>query len=118
MAGILVLVYVMSLFSQRSIFDLATWSFTGFASLFPIAVGALFWRRSTKVGAIACVSTVVVLWIYFFTQGWSAGSVQVGDTDIMAVAAILAASSLAMVVGSLLSQPPSKERIDRFIASS
>ncbi|NKB89609.1 MAG: sodium:solute symporter family protein [Acidobacteria bacterium] len=117
-AGILVMVYLMSLFSQRSIFDLATWSFTGFASLFPIVVGALFWRRSTKVGAIACVSTVVVLWLYFFTEGWSAGSVQVADTDIMAVAVILAGSTVAMIVGSLLSSPPEKERIDRFIASS
>jgi SSS family solute:Na+ symporter len=115
-AIILVLVYGISLVSQRSIFDLATWSFTGFAALFPIAIAAIFWRRSTKVGALACVSTVVVLWTYFFVQGWGDQSYTVGGSGVMPVAAILLASSIAMVVGSLLSSPPGAERVDRFIA--
>lgn len=113
---ILALTYVLSLFTARSIFDLATWSFTGFAALFPIAVGALFWRRSTKQGAMACVATVVVLWTYFYLDGLRTGTDTIGETGIMPVAVILAASSLAMVVGSLLTTPPSEERIDRFIS--
>jgi SSS family solute:Na+ symporter len=117
-AGILLFTYGLSLFSQRSIFDLATWSFTGFASLFPIAIAALFWRRSTKVGALACVATVVVLWTYFFSQGWGNRAYTVGDTGVMPVAVILAASTIAMVVGSLLSAPPETARVDRFIAPS
>jgi SSS family solute:Na+ symporter len=117
-AGILIFVYVISLFSQRSIFDLATWSFTGFAALFPIVVAALFWRRSTKAGALACVSTVVVLWVYFFSQGWGNRAYTVGGSGVMAVAVILAASTIAMIVGSLLSAPPEAERVNRFIAPS
>ena len=113
---ILAFTYVLSLFTARSIFDLATWSFTGFAALFPIAIGALFWRRSTKEGAIACVATVVVLWSYFFIDGWGNRTYTVGDSGIMPVAVILAASSVAMIVGSLLTSPPAPERIDRFIA--
>lgn len=110
--------YLMSLVSERSIFDLATWSFTGFASLFPIAIGAMFWRRSTKYGALACVLTVIVLWTYFFSQGWGNRAYTVGGTGVMAVAVILAASSLAMIVGSLLTSPPEDERVDRFIPRS
>ena len=117
-AAILLFTYALSLVSQRSIFNLATWSFTGFASLFPIAIAALFWRRSTKVGAIACVGTVVVLWTYFFAQGWGDRAYTVGGTGVMAVAVILGASTIAMIVGSLLSSPPEKERVERFIAQS
>jgi len=36
----------------------------------------------------------------------------------MAVAVILGASSIAMIVGSLLSSPPEPERVERFIAQS
>ena len=115
-AAILALVYGISLVSQRSIFDLATWSFTGFASLFPIAVGAIFWRRSTKEGAIACILTVMVLWSYFFYQGWGNRAYTVGDTGIMPVAIILLASSTAMIVVSLVTRPPSDEDIARFIS--
>lgn len=114
---VLILAFTYSLFlvSNRSIFDLATWSFTGFAALFPIAIGALFWRRSTKQGALACVGTVAVLWSWFFYLGWGDRTYTVGGSGVMAVAVILAASSVAMVVGSLLSSPPEPERIDRFI---
>ncbi len=78
----------------------------------------MFWRRSTKYGALACVLTVVVLWTYFFTQGWGNRAYTVGDTGLMAVAVILAASSLAMIVGSLLTAPPEDERVNRFIPRS
>ena len=115
-AGILAFTYTLFLFSNRSIFDLATWSFTGFAALAPIAVSALFWRRSTKQGATACVGTVVVLWSYFFYQGWGDRTYTVGGSGVMAVAVILAASSVAMVVVSLLTKPPDDEHVNRFIA--
>jgi hypothetical protein len=59
-----------------------------------------------------------VLWIYFFTQGWGDRAYTVGDTGVMAVAVILGASSIAMIVGSLLSSPPEPERVERFIAQS
>jgi SSS family solute:Na+ symporter len=114
--GILAFTYTLFLFSNRSIFDLATWSFTGFAALIPIAIGALFWRRSTKQGATACVGTVIVLWSYFFYQGWGDRTYTVGGSGVMAVAVILAASSVAMVVVSLLTSPPADEHVNRFIA--
>jgi SSS family solute:Na+ symporter len=51
--------YVIALRTPQSIFDLATqYAFAGFASLSPLFVAALFWKRSTKWGALA--STVWV----------------------------------------------------------
>lgn len=106
--------YVLSLVTARSIFSLAVWSFTGFAALFPVVIAALFWRRSTKWGAFASVISVAVLWIYFFLVGWKVPGYTVGATGIMPVAVILAASAVAMVVGSLLTKPPARETVDSF----
>jgi SSS family solute:Na+ symporter len=106
--------YGLSLVSARSIFTLAVWSFTGFASLFPIIVAALFWRRSSKVGAFASVITVAVLWSYFFFQGWKVPGYTVGMTGVMPVAVILTASAAAMVIGSLMSKPPKETTLEKF----
>ena len=115
--AILCLTYLLSLVLNRSIFKLAVWSFTGFASLFPIVIAALFWKRSTKYGAFASIISVVVLWIYFFIQGWEAPGYTVGGTGIMPVAVILAASAIAMVIGSLISKPPDPTVIKKFFPS-
>ena len=46
--------YLIALRVPQSIFDLMTqFAFAGFASLSPLLVAALFWRRSTKWGALA-----------------------------------------------------------------
>ena len=58
----------------------------------------------------------MVLWTYFFTQGWGDRAYTVGGTGVMAVAVIRGASSIAMIVGSLLSSPPEPARVERFIA--
>ena len=112
--AIFAVTYVLSLVSARSIFSLAVWSFTGFAALFPVVVAALFWKRSTKYGAFASVLTVAALWCYFFFQGWKVPGYTVGMTGVMPVVVILAASAVAMIVGSLLTKPPAKNTVDKF----
>ena len=112
--AIFAVTYVLSLVSARSIFTLAIWSFTGFAALFPVVVAALFWKRSTKYGAFASVLTVAALWCYFFFQGWKIPGYTVGMTGVMPVVVILAASAVAMIVGSLLTKPPAKSTVDKF----
>ena len=58
-----VIAYVVALRAPESIFALAVqYAFTGYAALFPLLVAALFWKGSTKWGALA--STL-----------WAAGSV-------------------------------------------
>ena len=112
--GIVLLIYVFSLLAQRSIFKLGVWSFTGFASLFPVVAAALFWKRSTKYGAFGSVISVVVLWSYFFMRGWESPGYTVGGTGVMAVAIILPVSALVMVVVSLLTRPPERSIIAKF----
>lgn len=56
-----VVAYVIALFASSGIFELAVrFAFTGFAAMAPVMVAALFWKRSTKWGALA--STV---WVAF-----------------------------------------------------
>jgi solute:Na+ symporter, SSS family len=51
---ITVVAYVIALNTPQSIFDIATqYAFAGYASLFPLVAAALFWRGSTKWGALA-----------------------------------------------------------------
>ena len=53
--------YLIALRIPQSIFDVATqYAFAGYSALAPLLVAALFWRRSTKWGALA-----VTLWTAF-----------------------------------------------------
>jgi len=53
-----VIAYGIALVSPQSIFDLASqYAFAGYAALSPLLVAALFWKRSTRWGALA-----VTLW--------------------------------------------------------
>ncbi len=107
-------VFLLSLVAERSIFALSVWSFTGFASLLPVVVAALYWRRSTAAGAGAAILTVIALWTWFFLRGIGNPDYSVGGTGIMPVAVVFAGSTLAMVGVSLLSRPPAPERVARF----
>lgn len=113
---LLALTYLLSLVSNRSIFGLGVWSFTGFAALFPLVVAALYWRRSSKYGAWASVLTVTALWSYFFVRGWSSPGYTIAGTGLMPIAVILPASALAMIAGSLLGPRPQEELIERFFS--
>ena len=87
-------------------------SFTGFAALVPLPFAAVFWKRSTATGAFASVLTVAALWIYFFVQGGDQPGYTVGGW--MPVVPMMGASIVAMIVGSLASLPPPRERLARF----
>jgi SSS family solute:Na+ symporter len=106
--------YILSLVTNRSIFRLGVWAFTGFAALLPVVVAGLYWPRSTKSGAIACILTVVVLWIYFFLHAGTSDTYTVAGTGIMPVAVILAASTVAMIFVSLVTKPPEAATISKF----
>lgn len=113
-AAILIITYLLSLVANATIFSLAVWSFTGFSGLFPIVAAALFWRRSTKVGAMASITTVVVLWGYFFANGFNVPGYSAFGSGLPPILIILVASSLAMVIGSWVSTPPPSAVVERF----
>lgn len=117
-AGILAVTYVLSLLVERSIFRLGVWSFTGFAALAPLVFAAVYWKRSTRAGAWACLGTVAALWLGFFWSigdepGWS-----LAGTGVLPVVVITAASTLALVGVSLLTRPPSAEALGRFFPAA
>ena len=66
---IAVVAYLIAMRMPQSIFDVATqYAFAGYSALSPLLVAALFWRRSTKWGALAstvwtAVAIVGVAWI-------------------------------------------------------
>ncbi|MEM9291180.1 MAG: sodium:solute symporter family protein [Acidobacteriota bacterium] len=115
---ILAVTYGLSLASDPSLFRLGVWSFTGFASLVPLALAAVYWRRSTLAGAWAALLTVIALWLYFFTQAGDIPGYSVGGTGVMPVAVIFAAAVVALVVVSLMTRPPSEDRLGRFFPES
>ena len=53
--------YVIALRAPASIFELAVqYAFTGFSAMIPLLIAALFWRGSTKWGALASTLWVIV----------------------------------------------------------
>ncbi len=58
--GVTLVAYLVALEAPTRIFDLAVqYAFSGFSALTPLLVGALFWRGSTKWGALA-----VAVWTF------------------------------------------------------
>jgi SSS family solute:Na+ symporter len=112
--GILLVAYLLSLVGDRSIFRLGIWSFTGFAALFPVILAAVFWRRSTRAGALASILSVGVLWFGFFLRGQGTPDYTVGGTGVMPVAVILFAGGAVLIVVSLLTRPPAAHTLAKF----
>jgi SSS family solute:Na+ symporter len=105
-----VLAYLIALRAPQSIFDLAVqYAFSGYAALSPLLFAALFWKRSTKWGALA-----VALWTAFaviYTARVSGALVWFG---LMPVVPMTVISCLLMVGVSLLTRPPSASTIQRY----
>jgi SSS family solute:Na+ symporter len=116
MVAILIATYLLSRVTDRSIFKLGVWCFTGFAALFPVVVAAVFWKRSTKWGAFASTLSVVVLWLYFVSIGWKSADYTIADSGVMPVAVMVLVSAAAMIVGSLLTRPPEQATLDKFFS--
>jgi SSS family solute:Na+ symporter len=118
---IVAIVYGLSLFPQPHIFDLGVWCFSGFASLFPLVLAAIYWRRVTRAGAIAAVLVMIATWSGLFYYGLflphtGATSVE-GDfllLGMMPVTFIFAATALTLWGVSMLTTPPPKEHVERF----
>ncbi|HSE40424.1 MAG TPA: sodium:solute symporter family protein [Acidobacteriota bacterium] len=117
-AAFVLISYLLSLISNRSIFKLGVWCFSGFAALFPLVIAALFWRRSNKYGAFASIFSVIAMWLFFFLKAGNDQNYTLGDTGIMPVALMIVISTLMLVFVSLLTPAPSEERIRKFFPAS
>ncbi len=111
---IVALTYLLAMaLKNANVFDLAIWCFSGFSALFPLVFSALYWKRATKAGAIACVVSALLSWLYFFHKSGYGGEYFIGPGIVPAAVCFLV-SSIAMVGVSLLTRPPSSSSVDRF----
>jgi SSS family solute:Na+ symporter len=108
------LTYFLAMLAQdANVFDLAIWCFSGFSALFPLVFAALYWKRATKQGAVASILAAVFTWFYYFHLSGYGGEYLVGPGVVPAAICFLA-SSVAMVLVSLLTEPPSSETLAKF----
>ncbi|TWT97083.1 Sodium/proline symporter [Botrimarina colliarenosi] len=124
--AIVALTYFFSLFDPRGVFTLGVWCFSGFASLFPLALAAVYWRGLTKWGAYATVLTAIGTWFYLFRASGYADDeayaipVTLGETtfEVMPVAVMVLASTVAMLVVSFITPKPKAETLAKFFPGS
>jgi solute:Na+ symporter, SSS family len=128
--------YAIALQFPQPIFDLAVqYAFSGYSAMMPLLVGALFWRRSTKWGALASalwaagsVIAVAVFQTIVTTPGvvWSIGGVNVlertpGGTSVfgfLPVVPMVIVSVLLMIFVSLITERPGEETVRRYFTES
>lgn len=132
-----VIAYVIALRWPQSIFDLAVqFAFSGYSALMPLLVGALFWKRSTRWGALACTlwAAAAVIAVAVFQSvipapapgteiGWGslfgqyiisrtpAGTAVLGLLPVVPMTII---SALLMIVVSMLTTKPDETTIRRY----
>ncbi|MEM6910608.1 MAG: sodium:solute symporter family protein [Verrucomicrobiota bacterium] len=112
--GIVALTYGLSLLLfEKNVFDLAVWCFSGFAALTPLVLGALYWKRATKMGAYLSVLATALTWFLFFALSGFGGEFTVLG-GVMPVAICWLAGLLGLVLGSLCSRPPEAAVVERF----
>jgi SSS family solute:Na+ symporter len=136
---ITIIAYTIALRAPESIFELAIqYAFSGYAALSPLLVAALFWRKSTKWGALASTlwTALAVVAVAIFQSrvpapapgqtivcatlgGWEALTRTPGGTAIfgfMPVVPMVIVSALLMIVVSLLTKKPHESTIQRYIS--
>ena len=140
--GLTVIAYVVALNTGTNIFEMAIrFAFSGFAAMAPVMLAALFWKRSTKFGALASTVYVAASLAFFgylqyhyktgdpiFVTGsgdtlvkWLESSAPTGDIRVlgfMTVVPMVLGSAICMVLGSLVTAPPSRETIERYFSKT
>lgn len=129
--------YGVALRAPETIFELAIqYAFSGFAALSPLLIAALFWRGSTKWGALASTVWVAaaVVAVAIFQQVvpapapgppvayWSPGGTEIisrtpGGTAVygfMPVVPMVLISALLMIVVSKLTSKPSQKTVAKY----
>ena len=129
--------YAVALRAPETIFELAIqYAFSGFAALSPLLIAALFWKGSTKWGALASTvfvaAAVVAVAVYQHLVpapapgppmvSWAPGCIEVlsrtpGGTAVlgfMPVVPMVIISALLMIVFSLATAKPKSTTVERY----
>jgi len=127
--------YIIAL-GKPAIFEIAVrYAFSGFASMAPVMVAALFWKRSTKYGALAstlwvavCLTGQRILELNFPKNAliWMVGGQKVLSLDtrgsllvgeFMPVVPMVLGSIVCVIAASLLTKPPSQDTIKKYFGT-
>lgn len=96
---------------EKSVFTIVSFAWAGFGASFgPVVIFALFWKRTTKWGALAGMITggaMVFIWKYFVAKLG-------GVFDIYELLPAFVLACIAIVVVSLLTKAPEKEVSDTY----
>jgi solute:Na+ symporter, SSS family len=116
--AVVLLTYLIAVFINKSgstgIFTLGLWCFSGFAALFPLVVAALYWKRVSTAGAVASIAAAAVSWIWLFANSGFGKTQDYYFLGMMPVATMIIASTLALVVVSLVTRPPDESTLKKF----
>jgi len=113
---VVMITYALAQFPPPNIFDLGVWCFSGFSALFPLVFAATHWRRATRAGALAGLGAATVSWLVLFAvAGFGHGEPPPLPGGVIPATIMIAASSVALVVVSLLTRPPSPETLHKFL---
>jgi SSS family solute:Na+ symporter len=133
--------YAVALRAPETIFELAIqYAFSGFAALSPLLIAALFWKGSTKWGALAVTvwTAAAVVAVAIFQHAvpapapgpptliWSLSGFEVltrtpGGTAVfgfMPVVPMVIGSALLMIVVSMMTRKPSEATVAKYFFSS
>jgi SSS family solute:Na+ symporter len=136
-----IVAYALAMRVPQTIFDLAVqYAFSGYAALSPLLVAALFWKGSTKWGALASTvwTVIAVIAVAVFQSliptpppgppivAWSIAGVEIlsrtpGGTAVcglMPVVPMTIISALLIVVVSWLTKKPSAATITRYFSEA
>ncbi len=102
--------YLIALGSPQSIFDLAVqYAFSGYSALSVLLFAALFWKRSTKWGALA-----VAVWTASAVIYTARVPGALAWFGLMPVVPMTLVAALLMIVVSLATKPPSATTLRRY----
>ena len=113
--AIVIMTYFISLSEPRGVFRLGVWCFAGFASLAPLTLAALYWKRVTKLGAYASVLVAAGVWFWMFRDSNYGKAESYLPWGMNPVLIIVCASTAALVLISMITRPPSAATIAKFI---
>lgn len=114
--GVVIVTYFISLTEPRAVFKLGVWCFAGFASLAPLTLAALYWKRATRAGAFASILAAGITWFWMFRESDYGNVEGYLVWGMNPVAPIVLASTATLLIVSLATRPPSATTIQKFFA--
>ena len=108
--AISIIIYLLGLVRPGTIVNIAAYAFSGYVLLIPVYLAGFYWRRSTKHGVISSMIlgtlTLLLLQFNILPKAFNFGFMPIFPSLIVTI--------VVLIVVSYLTDPPSKETIDKF----